>query len=41
VIKLGIRLTENVPGKEERRNDYRVLDGRRAGERLLGRLKHK
>jgi hypothetical protein len=40
-MKLGIRLPENVLSKEERRNDYKVLDGIRAGKRLPGGLKHK
>jgi hypothetical protein len=41
LIKLRIRLPTNVQGKEERRNGYRVLNGRRVGKRQLGRLKHK
>jgi len=41
LIKPRIRLPTNVQSKEERRNDYRVLDGRRVGKRHLGRLRHK
>jgi len=41
LIKLRIRLPTNVQGKEEGRNDYRVLDGRRVGKRHLERLRHK